>query len=92
MEKEKRKPVHELRLSSVKAAIWENKSEKSGTWYSVTINRLYKKGDSWKRSESFGPGELPLVSKVADMAILWIQAASRAQPSLDGDATTMPNV
>lgn len=91
MDKEKRKPIHELRLGSVKAAIWENKSEKTGTWYSVTLNRLYKQGESWKRSDSFGPNELPLVSKIADMATLWIQTAE-PKAALQGDATTMPNV
>ena len=37
MTTEKRKPVHELRLGGVKAAIWENQSVKTGTWYSVTV-------------------------------------------------------
>ena len=92
MTTEKRKPIHELRLGSVKAAIWQNQSEKTGTWYSVTINRLYKQGDAWKRSDSFGPSELPLVSKIADLSTQWIQMTAGPQVTLEGDATTMPNV
>ncbi len=92
MNTEKRKPSHELRLGSIKAAIWKNQSEKSGIWYSVTINRLYKKGDSWKRSDSFGPNDLPLVSKIVDMASHWIQLAATPAAALQGDASTMPNV
>jgi hypothetical protein len=71
---DKRRPTHEIRLGGVKAAIWKNQSAKAGTWYSVTFARLYKQGDSWKRSDSFGPSELPLVTQVAEMATQWIQA------------------
>ena len=34
-----RKPVHELRLGRLKAAIWENPTE-SGVRYNVTVARL----------------------------------------------------
>ncbi len=82
---EKRKPVHEIRLGSVKAAIWANQSEKTGTWHSVTLSRLYKQGETWKRSESFGQGDLPLVSKVVDLTIAWIQSSGNrpVSPQLD---------
>lgn len=65
------KPVHEIRLGVVKAAIWPNDT-KHGTRYSVTFQRLYKDGDDWKTSDSFGRDELPLVAKVADLAHTWI--------------------
>ena len=65
------KPVHEARLGRIKAAVWANTGE-SGVWYSVVISRLYKEGDAWKRSESFGRDDLPLVMKVADQVHTWI--------------------
>jgi hypothetical protein len=80
---EKRRPAHEIRLGGVKAAIWKNQSAKSGTWYSVTLARLYKQGDTWKRSDSFGPSELPLVSNVADMAAQWIHAMPQQANGVD---------
>ena len=67
----KQKPVHEIRLGRIKAAIWANETD-NGTRHNVTITRLYKDGDEWKTSSSFGREELPLVSKVADMAHSWI--------------------
>ena len=67
----KAKPVHEIRLGRIKAAIWANETD-SGTRHNVTITRLYKDGDEWKTSTSFGREELPLVAKVADMAHSWI--------------------
>ena len=67
----KQKPVHELRLGRIKAAIWANETD-NGTRHNVTITRLYKDGDDWKTSTSFGREELPLVAKIADMAHTWI--------------------
>lgn len=67
----KPKPVHEVRLGKIKAAIWANETE-NGIRHNVTITRLYKDGDEWKTSTSFGRDELPLVGKVADLAHSWI--------------------
>ncbi len=67
----KAKPVHEVRLGRIKAAIWANETE-NGVRHNVTISRLYKDGDEWKTSHSFGRDELPLVEKVADLAHAWI--------------------
>ena len=67
----KPKPVHEIRLGKIKAAIWANETD-NGIRHNVTITRLYKDGDEWKTSTSFGRDELPLVGKIADMAHTWI--------------------
>jgi len=66
------KPVHEIRMGRIKAAVWENRSQKNGTLYNVTFSRLYRDGDQWKDSTSFGRDDLPLVEKVADQAHRWI--------------------
>ena len=60
-----KQPVHEIRLGRIKATIWENDT-RNGTRYNVTLTRLYKDGDEWKDSASFGRDDLPLVAKVAD--------------------------
>ena len=67
----KAKPVHEVRMGRIKAAIWANETE-NGVRHNVTISRLYKDGDEWKTSHSFGRDELPLVEKIADLAHAWI--------------------
>ncbi len=64
-------PVHEVRAGRIRAAIWANTSEK-GVWHSVTLSRLYKDGDEWKDSASFGRDDLLLLAKVIDMAHSWI--------------------
>ncbi len=67
----KQQPVHEIRFGAVKAAIWENATA-NGTRHSVTVSRLYKDGDDWKRTDSFGRDDLPLLAKVADLTHTWI--------------------
>ncbi len=67
----KTKPAHEIRFGRIKATIWANETEQ-GIRHNVTITRIYKEGDEWKTSHSFGRDELPLVQKVADLAHSWI--------------------
>jgi hypothetical protein len=67
----KKRPVHEVRLGRIKAAVWQNETE-NGTRHNVTISRLYRDGDKWKDTTSFGRDDLPLVAKVADKAHSWI--------------------
>jgi hypothetical protein len=65
------KPVHEVRMGRIKAAIWAN-STSAGMRHSVTFVRLYKEDGQWKTSQSFGRDDLPLLEKVADQAHTWI--------------------
>ena len=74
---EKVKPVHEVRLGRIKAAIWANETENGALRHNVTITRIYKDGNEWKTSTSFGREELPLVAKVADLAHTWIYQQSQ---------------
>ena len=65
------RPVHEVRIGRVKAVVWRNQAAK-GTFHNVTFARLYKDGEDWKQTESFGRDDLPLVGKAADQAHTWI--------------------
>lgn len=67
----KTRPVHEIRLGRIKAAIWAIEIE-GRIRYSVTLTRVFKDGDQWKTCESFFREDLPLASKVIDMAHTWI--------------------
>lgn len=86
-QKTKAKPVHEIRLGRIRAAIWENETQ-NGTRHNVTVSRLYKDGDDWKDSSSFGRDDLPLVGKVLDRAHSWIfaQNGSASTGNRYGDA------
>ncbi len=67
----KSRPVHEIRIGRIKAAIWGNETD-NGIRHNVTVSRIYKDKDVWKDSDSFGRDDLPLVAKVVDRAHDWI--------------------
>jgi len=69
-------PVHEVRLGAIKAAIWENKTD-NGVRYNVSVARIYKDGDNWKSTESFGRDDLLLLGKVLNEAHTWIFEAAK---------------
>jgi len=73
----KNKPVHDVRLGAIKAAIWAKGPELGGPEKN-TLTRLYKDGEQWKRSESFGRDDLPFIEKVADEAFRWICANAKS--------------
>jgi len=60
------KPIHEVRLGAIKAAVWKNENETSGPRFSTKFSHIYKDGDAWKSTESFGRDDLLVVAKVAD--------------------------
>jgi hypothetical protein len=66
------KPTHEIRLGRIRAAIWANRTDRQDVWFNVTVSRLYKDGEQWKDTTTFGRDDLPIVAKVADMAYAWI--------------------
>ena len=69
--KNKTKPVHEVRIGYIKAAVWRNETE-AGVRYNATFTRLYKADNQWKSTESFGRDDLLLLGKVADQTHSWI--------------------
>ena len=81
----KTRPVHELRLGRIRAAIWANETQ-NGTRHNVTVSRIYKDGDAWKDSTSFGRDDLPLVGKVLDRCHSWIFEQTSSAASGNGDA------
>jgi hypothetical protein len=64
-------PTHQILIGSVKAAIWKNTTEK-GDQFNVTLSRLYKDGEVWKSTSSFGKDDLLALAKVADKAHDWV--------------------
>ncbi len=65
------KPTHEIRLGAIKATIWRNETA-NGPRHNVTLVRLYKDGEEWRSSESFGRDDLLTLAKMADLAHTWI--------------------
>ena len=64
-------PAHQIRSRSVKAALWKNTTDK-GTFYNITLERLYKDGEVWKSSSSFGIGDIGDLETVIRQAREWV--------------------
>jgi len=73
------KPVHEIRLGLIKAAIWHNLT-RAGERHNGTLTRLFRNGDTWKESNHFGRDDLLLAAKVLDLAHSWIYQQDRERP------------
>ena len=88
MKNNKQQPTKEIRLGAIKAAVWKNDTE-AGVRYNVTFSRLYREGDSWKSTESFGRDDLLLLGKVADQAHSWI-CSQNGIPEENPNGATAP--
>ncbi len=73
------RPTHEVRLGSIKAAVWRNQTE-TGVRHNVTFSRLFKQDDKWAATQSFGRDDLLLLRKVADQAHSWIHQQEQEEP------------
>lgn len=80
----KKKPVQQFRYGVIKAAIWENGNGSNGPWYTVTLKRSYKDGDTWQDTESLRRDDLPRAEKLMAKAFEWIW---EHQSSPDSDET-----
>jgi hypothetical protein len=77
----KDKPIHEVRIGSIKAAVWKNETT-GGVRYNTTFSRLYRDQDQWRSTDSFGRDDLLVLAKVADETHTWIfQQGQEATPA-----------
>ena len=72
------KPVSEVRIGAVKASIWQNETQ-AGIRHNATFSRLYKDGDDWKSTSSFGREDLLLLAKVANLTHTRIHELQRQE-------------
>lgn len=70
MSSEAIKPIEEIRLGAVKAAIWKNmvdQGNNSRPIYNVSFHRLYRDADGkWQMSGSFGRDDLLVLAQIAE--------------------------
>ena len=78
MTNKKDKPIETVQIRMVKAEIKENETI-NGKHYEVTFSSLYKEGEEWKESGSYGRDDLLILSKVADMAYSKVDELSQEE-------------
>ena len=67
------KPLHQVRVGSVRASIWENHSEK-GPFFSVTFSRSYKdRSGQWQNGQSYLGRDLDVLIDCAQEAKAFIR-------------------
>ena len=66
------RPANELRYGTIKVVIWRNES-RNGPMLNVSVSRLYRDGESWKESHSFGHDDLPVLLLALQDAYFWIR-------------------
>ncbi len=66
----RQRPVHEIQLGSVRAAIWEDRFF-DGPKYRVSLSRVSRDGEH-TRMDRFEADDLAVVAEVVDLAHLWI--------------------
>lgn len=74
-------PIDKLRLGAITLTIWRNTSESGAIFYATTILRAYRTQEGWKDTASFQPRDLPVVTRLCDLAskrIMELQAEDRA--------------
>jgi hypothetical protein len=70
----KKKPTHTLRCGNIRAAIWQNVSQK-GPFFATTFSRPFKdQSGAWRNGSSFGLHDLEALLTVAKEAKEWIGA------------------
>lgn len=67
----KPKPIDEIRIGGIKAAIWKNSTDSTptppnGVRFNVTFQRLYRAGDQWQSTNGFGRDDLLVLAKLAN--------------------------
>jgi len=50
-------PEKTIKIGGIQIAVWSNETSK-GTFQSITIDKSYKDGDTWKRTKNFKPADL----------------------------------
>lgn len=73
------KPIHQIRIGSVKASIWEQ-SSKTDSFLTVTFSQSYKnKQDQWQNGHSYQVQEIESLIDAAIDAKDWMRRYRQTQ-------------
>jgi hypothetical protein len=60
------KPIQEVRIGNIKAAIWQNQTD-NGLRFNVTFQRIYRDDQGkWQSTDSFSRDDLLVLARVAE--------------------------
>jgi hypothetical protein len=86
---EKTMPVQVFRLRGVKVAVFENKPRDGGAqpWFKLTAQKIYREGNAFKTTTSFGRDDVPVLQHLLHEAWVWVlrTEADRARAPKEGE-------
>jgi len=79
---EKKKPVYEQRIGSVRVTIWKNHARNGDKFHNVTFVRRFKtEDDEWSSSNTYtGLSDLALLEEAVQLAQSWIRQQMQTEP------------
>jgi len=72
-----KKPIHKIKDRRLSAAIWANKTKDGKTVHSVTFTRVYRQGEEFRDSTSFGRFDLLAIARLAQDAYAFLSQQER---------------
>ena len=54
-------PVKKIKIGGIEVAVWENTSSEGNKFFTTTMERNYKDGEEWKKTNSLRTNDLPKV-------------------------------
>ena len=76
------RPEHTVKVGGIQLSLWTNDTGK-GTFHSVTIDKSYKDGDSWKHTKSFKPTDLVKVQLGITKILEYLYVKDVITPKVD---------
>jgi hypothetical protein len=52
-------PVKKIKVGAIEIAVWENQSESGNKFYTTSMERNYKDGEEWKKTNTLRESDLP---------------------------------
>lgn len=85
MSDSKNRPVHNIRVGGINAAIWEQEGSK-GNFMNASFSRSYKQGNEWKTSHTYTVNQLDDLRRAATEAETYINENARSNPEQENNA------
>ena len=52
-------PVKKVKVGGIEVAVWENTSKEGSKYFTTTMERNYKDGEEWKKTNSLRANDIP---------------------------------
>jgi adenosylcobinamide amidohydrolase len=79
----KKYPEKKFRVGAIQVAIWRNESKEGNKFYSVSVEKGYKKEDKWYSTTNFNSNDIPKVVLALQEAYKYMNLKLSAKEIID---------